>query len=67
FSRLELGRMVLTPEPVALEAYFADYVAEEAPALRDRGLVLTLAGTPPAGQSARAAIDRDAFARVTGL
>ena len=64
FSRLELGRMVLTPEPVALDAYFADYVAEEAPALADRGLVLTLGETPPAGQSARAAIDRDAFARV---
>ena len=63
FSRLELGRMVLTPEPVALDAYFADYVAEEAPALRDRGLVLTLAETPPEGH-ARAAIDRDAFARV---
>ena len=63
FSRLELGRMVLTPEPVALDAYFADYVAEEAPALRDRGLVLTLAATPPEGH-ARAAIDRDAFARV---
>lgn len=64
FSRLELGRMVLTPEPVALVPYFEDYVAEEAPALRDRGLVLTLQDTPPDARAARAAIDRDAFARV---
>ena len=61
FSRLELGRMPLHPEPVALWAYFEDCVAERADELRDRGLLLTLHGTPG---TAQAAIDRDAFARV---
>ena len=61
FSRLELGRLPLHPEPVALASYFADYASEEAPALADRGLLLTLHAEET---TAQAAIDRDAFARV---
>ena len=61
FSRLEMGRMPLHPEPVDLSAYFADYTAETAPMLQERGLLITLQDT---AENSRVNIDRDAFARV---
>ena len=63
FSRLELGRLPLHPESVALVPYFEDCVAEQKDALADRGLVVTL-DTSKADATATASIDRDAFARV---
>ncbi|WP_294157893.1 cell wall metabolism sensor histidine kinase WalK [uncultured Selenomonas sp.] len=63
FSRLELGRMPLHPEPVALVPYFEDCVSEQKDLLADRGLRLTL-DTQHADATAAANIDRDAFARV---
>ena len=56
-----MGRMPLHPEPVDLSAYFADYTAETAPMLQERGLLITLQDT---AENSRVNIDRDAFARV---
>lgn len=61
FSKLDLGQVSFTMEPVSLRDYFADFTAENTARLAERGLILHY--TPPSGP-ARTAIDRMQFQRV---
>lgn len=61
FSKLDLGQVSFTMEPVSLRDYFADFTAENTARLAEWGLILHY--TPPSGP-ARTAIDRMQFQRV---
>ena len=61
FSKLDLGQVSFTMEPVSLRDYFADFTDENTARLAERGLILHY--TPPSGP-ARTAIDRMQFQRV---
>ena len=61
FSKLDLGQVSFTMEPVSLRDYFADFTAENTARLAEQGLILHY--TPPSGP-ARTAIDRMQFQRV---
>ena len=60
FSKLDLGRIPFHLEPVVLQDYFRDFVAEKCQELRDRGIDLTFQGQSTACVS----IDRMQFQRV---
>ncbi len=61
FSKLDLGQVSFMMEKVSLRDYFADFTAENADRLAERGLILHY--SPPAGP-AWTAIDRMQFQRV---
>ena len=61
FSKLDLGRVELHLELVAIYSYFADFVDEKKSYFADRGLNLTLTGEKTA---AKVEIDYAQFARV---
>ncbi|XOQ24915.1 MAG: histidine kinase [Mitsuokella multacida] len=64
FSKLDLGRIPFHLEPVDLKAYFTDFVAEQRPILRERGLELELSIETEEKFPMMAAIDRLQFQRV---
>lgn len=61
FSKLDLGRVDFRLEPVSLNAYFADYVSENAERLRAGGLQLVFQSN---GADLPVLIDRVQFQRV---
>ena len=60
FSKLDLGRIPFHLEPVVLQDYFKDFVAEKCQELRERGIDLKFQGQSTACVS----IDRMQFQRV---
>lgn len=61
FSKLDLGRVPFSMEAVPLYRYFEDFVNEAGPALKERGLDLTL---HDCNEELQVAMDRMQFSRV---
>lgn len=61
FSKLELGHVPFTMEPVSIYRYFEDFTAERKDSLQQQGLLLTLTGEKT---DAVVSLDRMQFRRV---